>query len=277
MQYHTPLETVDILTKNGINKVCYPFQKTLLLGILAGLMIAFGADAYITVTHAVDNMSLARMLGGMVFAVGLICIVLTGCELLTGSALNVLGISTGKISWYRFSRNIILVLFANAIGAVLLAVSVFFIHQLDASAGGLGAYTMKLALGKIHLGFGEAVVSGIWCNVLVCLAVMMAAASQQIGGKVIAIYFPISTFVICGFEHSVANMFYLPLGLLAKTQPAYVAAAEKIYGITASQIADLTLSSCLLNNLVPVVIGNLIGGSLVVAGTFFVAHKKSVG
>ena len=274
MNYNTPLEAVEIITQNGVNKVTYSFFKTFLLGILAGLMIALGGDAYITVTHAMDNVSVARMLGGAVFSVGLVSIVLTGCELLTGSALNVLGISTGKINWLDFLKNVVYVLIANALGAGILAVSVFYMHHLDASSGKLGAYAIKLAVRKIHLGFGEALVSGIWCNVLVCLAIMMAVASRDVAGKVLAIYFPISTFVICGFEHSVANMFYLPLGLLAKSQPAYVAMAEKLYGMTEAQISSLTLLHCITDNLVPVVLGNLIGGSLVVAGTFFYTLKK---
>jgi formate/nitrite transporter len=271
----TPSETVDILSNNSVNKVTYPVLKVVLLGMMAGLMISFGADAFIMVSHAIDNAGLAKMAGGAVFPVGLIAIVLSGSELLTGSCLNVLGIPTGKITLAGVLKNALLVGLANGLGAAALAAGVYYMGQLDTSAGRMGAYVIKMAVGKVTMGFGPAVVSGIWCNVLVCLAIFLAAASTQVAGKALAIFFPIWVFVTSGFEHSVANMFYLPLGLLAKGNAAYAQAADKLYGIGADQLSQLTLTSCLTQNLLPVIIGNVIGGALVVAGCFYLALKKS--
>ena len=248
---NTPAEVVDILTQNSINKVTYPFMKTLLLGIMAGLMISFGADAALIAGHAIDNMSVGRVVSGAIFPVGLISIVLTGSELLTGSCLNVLGIPTGKIGFGGVAKNLVYVAIANAIGAVLLAVTVYAMNQLDLSSARMGAYAIKTAVGKVGLGFGPALLSGIWCNFLVCLAVFLAA-----------------------FEHSVANMFYLPLGFLAKGNPDYAAAATELFGITQAQMDGLDIPSILVDNLLPVTIGNIIGGSIMLAGFYYLALKK---
>ena len=179
---NTPAEVVDILTQNSINKVTYPFMKTLLFGIMAGLMISFGADAALIAGHAIDNMSVGRVVSGAIFPVGLISIVLTGSELLTGSCLNVLGIPTGKIGFGGVAKNLVYVAIANAIGAVLLAATVYAMNQLDLSSARMGAYAIKTAVGKVGLGFGPALLSGIWCNFLVCLAVFLAATSKDTVG-----------------------------------------------------------------------------------------------
>lgn len=236
---NTPAEVVDILTQNSINKVTYPFMKTLLLGIMAGLMISFGADAALIAGHAIDNMSVGRVVSGAIFPVGLISIVLTGSELLTGSCLNVLGIPTGKIGFGGVAKNLVYVAIANAIGAVLLAVTVYAMNQLDLSSARMGAYAIKTAVGKVA-----------------------------------GIFFPIWVFVACGFEHSVANMFYLPLGFLAKGNPDYAAAATELFGITQAQMDGLDIPSILVDNLLPVTIGNIIGGSIMLAGFYYLALKK---
>lgn len=271
---NTPTEVVDILTQNSINKVSYPFLKTLLLGIMAGLMISFGADAALIAGHAIDNMSVARLVSGAIFPVGLISIVLTGSELFTGSCLNVLGLPTEKIGIGGVAKNLVYVCIANAIGAVLLAVTVYAMHQLDLSGARLGAYAIKTAVGKVNLGFGPALLSGIWCNFLVCLGVFLGATAKDTVGKVAGIFFPIWVFVACGFEHSVANMFYLPLGFLAKGNADYAAAATDLFGITAAQMDGLTLSAIAVDNLLPVIIGNVIGGSIMVAAFYYLALKK---
>lgn len=272
--YNTPVEVVDILTQNSVNKVTYPFMKTLLLGIMAGLMISFGADAALIAGHAIESMSVARVISGAIFPVGLISIVLTGSELLTGSCLNVLGVSTGKIGFGGVAKNLVYVAIANAIGAVLLAVTVYAMGQLDLSSARLGGYVIKNAVGKVGLGFGPAFLSGIWCNFLVCLAVFLAATAKDTVGKIVGIFFPIWVFVACGFEHSVANMFYLPLGYLAKGNADYAQAATDLFGITAAQMDSLTVSSILIDNLLPVTLGNIVGGSVMLAGFYYLALKK---
>lgn len=273
-QVNTPAEVLDILTQNSIKKVNYPFIKVLLLGIMAGLMISFGADAAMIAGHAMDNMSVARVVSGAIFPVGLISIVLTGSELLTGSCLNVLGLPTKKITLAGFSKNLFYVALANCIGAVLLAVTVYMMGQLDLSGGRMGAYAIKTAVGKVSLGFWPALLSGIWCNFLVCLGVFLGACAKDVVGKIIAIFFPIWVFVSCGFEHSVANMFYLPLGWLAKHNALYAEQAEALFNITSTQMDGLNMVSMVCSNFIPVVIGNIIGGSVMLAAFYYIALKK---
>lgn len=174
-QFYTPTEAVEILTQNGVRKVNYPLLKVLLLGILAGMMISFGADAYLIVSHAIPNFSVARMMGAAIFPVGLISIVLSGTELFTGSCMNIMTLIERSITLGSFFKNMIIVIFANAVGAGLFAYSLSYMGQLGLSSGQMGAYVLKLAVGKVSLGFGPALVSGIWCNVLVCLAIFFGS------------------------------------------------------------------------------------------------------
>lgn len=274
MNYNTPAEVLDILTANSIKKVNYPFVKVLLLGIMAGLMISFGADAAMIAGHSMDNMSVARVVSGAIFPIGLIAIVLTGSELLTGSCLNVLGLPTKKITLAGFSRNLFYVGLANCIGAVLLAVTIYYMGQLDLSGGRMGAYAIKTAVGKVNLGFFPALLSAVWCNFLVCLGVFLGAAAKDVAGKILGIFFPIWVFVSCGFEHSVANMFYLPLGWLAKHNGNYVTVAADVFGITQAQLDSLNFGAMVFSNLIPVIIGNIIGGSIMLAAFYYLALKK---
>ncbi len=182
-------------------------MKTLLLGIMAGLMISFGADAALIAGHAIDNMSVGRVVSGAIFPVGLISIVLTGSELLTGSCLNVLGISNWQDRFRRRRQESRLCCHRQchrrcALGSHRLR------HEPARSfqRARMGAYAIKTAVGKVGLVWASAH-SGIWCNFLVCLAVFLAATAKDTVGKVAGIFFPIWVFVACGFEHSVANMF----------------------------------------------------------------------
>lgn len=162
----------------------------------------------------------------------------------------------------------------NILGAALIAFLVAYSGQYDYSSGALGAYTIKVAYGKVHLSFANALVSGILCNILVCVAVLMAAAAKDIAGKVLAIFFPILAFVVSGFEHCVANMYYITAGLLCKLNPAYVQMAMEQYGYTADQLAALNVGSFLVGNLLPVTIGNMIGGMVTLGLPLWYVNKE---
>ena len=165
----------------------------------------------------------------------------------------------------------------NFAGAVLIAFLVAHSGQYDYSAGALGAYTIKTAVGKTGLSFMRALFSGILCNILVCAAVLMAAAAKDIGGKVLAIFFPILAFVVSGFEHCVANMYYIPAGIFAAGNPAYVQKAQELYGLGAEKLTGLNWGSFVTVNLLPVTIGNIIGGAVMVGGVCFYLHGKAEG
>ncbi len=273
-QMYTPAEVLENNINGGVTKSKLTIAKMIMLGIFAGAFIAFGGAASSVAAHGVSDVGLTRLVTGAVFPVGLMMVVLTGSELFTGNNLMIMAFFDKKISAGAMLRNLIIVYFSNLIGAVLISVLVFYSGQFDYSQGGLGAYTIKVALAKAAITPGRAVVSGILCNILVCLAILMSGAAKDVCGKILAIFFPISAFVICGFEHCVANMFYLPAGMLAAADPDYVSKAEELYGITKEQCGQL-LSFMPVRNLICVTVGNMIGGMLFVGTVFYFAHRKN--
>lgn len=250
--------------------------RMVLLGIFAGMFIAGGAAASSVAMHTVGNVGLARLVGGVIFPVGLMMIVFVGGELFTGDCLMIMSWLHGKISLQGMLRVLIVVFCSNFLGAALFAALVSTSGQYSYSGGLLGAFTIKVALGKVNLSFHSAFLSGVLCNFFVCIAVLMAAAAKDIAGKVLAIFFPIMTFVVSGYEHCVANMFYIPAGIFAASNEAYVKAAEAAYGYTAAQLGALTWKTFLLNNLLPVTLGNIAGGMVFVGIPLYVIHRASL-
>ena len=228
--------------------------------ILAGAMIAMGAAASSVAAHTISDVGLARLAAAVVFPVGLMMVILLGAELFTGDCLAVMSVLDGKQKIRDIMRLLFIVYIGNFFGATLLAFLVSMSGQLDYSAGMLGAYTIKVALGKVNISFTQGVVSGILCNILVCAAVLMAMCAKDITGKLIAIFFSIMLFVTAGFEHCVANMYYITAGLLAKNIPEYTNLAMQEYGYTLEQINNLNYISYVFSNLLPVTFGNILGG-----------------
>jgi formate/nitrite transporter len=223
--------------------------ELILFGMLAGIYIGFGAIAASTVTANSQNLSpaVARWLAGSVFCVGLILVVIPGSELFTGNILMAAGLGIGKIGPWRLVRNWVGAYLGNFLGALLLALVVFGTGLMGTpeNPSPLGKTAADIAAGKIALDFFPAFFRGVLCNTLVCLAVILSLSSRTVTGKILGIYFPIMTFVMCGFEHSVANMYFLPAGLLAK--------GELLSGFAS-----------MFNNLIPVTLGNIVGGLSVI-------------
>lgn len=228
--------------------------------ILAGAMIAMGAAASSVAAHTIPDVGVARLAAAVVFPVGLMMVILLGAELFTGDCLAVMSVLDGKQKIRDIMRLLFIVYIGNFFGATLLAFLVSMSGQLDYSAGMLGAYTIKVALGKVNISFTQGVVSGILCNILVCAAVLMAMCAKDVTGKIIAIFFSIMLFVTAGFEHCVANMYYITAGILAKNIPEYANLAMQEYGYTLEQINNLNYISFVFYNLLPVTIGNILGG-----------------
>lgn len=272
-QFHTPAGAVELNMKASIGKAQLPMGKMILLGMLAGAFIALGGASSSVAAHGIQDVGLARTIAGVVFPVGLIMIVVAGGELFTGNCLMAMAALDKQIAWKQAVRNLIVVYFSNFAGALLMDVLLFFSGQFDYSGGLLGAYTIKIAVGKAGISPVKGVVSGILCNILVCAAILMAAAAKDIIGKIAASFFPIFAFVIGGYEHCVANMFYIPAGILAAMNPDYAAKAQEVYGITATQSGSLGIGG-LIQNLVPVTIGNLLGGMLFVGAVCYLIHKR---
>lgn len=239
-------------------------QKLMIKALFAGMMIAMGAAASSVAAHSIGNVGLARLAAAVVFPVGLMMVILMGAELFTGDCLMIMGTASGKHSVNQLVKTLILVYLGNFIGAAVLAMAISASGQLDYSGGLLGAYTIKVALGKATMSFGKAVVSGVLCNILVCAAVLMAICARDVAGKILVSFFVIMLFVTAGFEHCVANMYYITAGLVAKMNPAYVQAAMDEYGYGTEQLSALNIQNFLIGNLLPVTIGNIIGGMLII-------------
>ena len=271
-----PLQIVSGNIAAAKAKTELPLLRMILLGIFAGMFIACGASASSVAMHAVSNVGLARLIAGAVFPVGLMMIVFVGGELFTGDCLMIMGCLDRKFSVWSMAKVLIIVFFSNMVGSVILAALVNASGQYHYSSDLLGAFTMKVGIGKLNMDFGTAFVSGILCNIFVCVAVLMAAASKDIAGKVLAIFFPILAFVVSGYEHCVANMYYIPAAIFASSNEAYVQAAQSAYGYTAAQLEVLTWSNFLFKNLVPVTLGNIVGGMVFVGLPLYLIHKKNL-
>ncbi len=274
--FYTPSEVIKSNIKSAVAKANLPLAKMILLGMMAGAFIAFGGAASSVAAHGVADVGLARSIAGAIFPVGLMLVVFTGSELFTGNSLMIMAVIDKKITLLKMVRNLVVVYFANFIGALIIDVLVFFSGQFDFSGGGLGAYTIKVALAKTSIAPVTAVISGILCNILVCLAIVLAGTAKDSIGRIFGIFFPIAAFVVCGFEHCVANMFYIPAGMLAATNTAYVQKAHELYGITAQQCSSLTHFAG-TESLLFVTIGNIIGGVLFVGVVLYMAHIKLSG
>lgn len=273
MGFQTITEVIEQNIQNGIKKINLTTKKLILLGIAAGFFIGIGAEASSLAMHGISNVGLARTVAGAVFPIGLMLIVLLGGELFTGNCLISMAVYDKKAKLKGMIRNLTIVYISNFIGAALMAWMINNCGQLNFSDGGAGAFTIKVALGKVGIDPIQAIVSGILCNVLVCLAIFMAATAKDVAGKCIAIFFPIFVFVISGFEHCVANMYYIPAGIFALQNPLYAAKATELYGITAEQLSGLNFGT-IFSNLIPVTIGNIIGGMVFVGLLYWYLYRK---
>ncbi|MEK7825079.1 MAG: formate/nitrite transporter family protein, partial [Nitrospirota bacterium] len=211
----SPKEIAERVENIGVTKARMTFLSMAILGILAGGFIGLGA-LYFTLVTSDPNLGFAaaRVLGGLTFSLGLILVVVAGAELFTGNNLLVMAWTSKKITTSELLRNWLIVFAANSAGAIGLAFLVLFSNYGGMNGGSVGIHALKIASAKVSLPFWEAMFKGIMCNILVCLAVWMVMAGRTVTDKILAVLFPISAFVAAGFEHSIANMYFIPLGIL---------------------------------------------------------------
>lgn len=252
----SPSEFVDSYAGIGENKTKAPAGRLFLSAILAGFMIGMGGVVTNTAAHTIANVSAAKIVCGLLFPFGLIMVILTGAELFTGNCLITISALSGRAGARGMIRNLSVVYIGNFVGALALAAACAFGGQLDLSGGALAVYTIKVAAAKCSLTFGNAVALGILCNILVCAGVMCALCAGDVAGRAVGAFVPVCCFVLCGFEHCVANMYYISAGLFAMSVPRYAALAAKAGMSTAA----LTWGNFLLRNLLPVTLGNALGG-----------------
>jgi formate/nitrite transporter len=269
---NAPAAIANAFCTIGKTKASLSLAKMIILGILAGAYISFGAQlatiaTYDTAKYVGDG--IAKILFGSVFSVGLMLVVIAGAELFTGNNLIVVGTLNKNVSVGELLNSWFWVYVANFVGS-LLVVWLMYLTQLWKTGNfAVGARALAIANGKVTMSWGAAIARGILCNWLVCLAVWMAVAAKDVPGKILGIYFPIMAFVASGFEHSIANMYFIPMGMLLKNNSAVVEAAG-----LAGQLNKLNIGGLLFNNLLPVTIGNIIGGAFFVATLYWYVYLR---
>jgi formate transporter len=255
----------------GVQKAETGALKTFALAILAGGFIALGS-VFATTTAAGSGslpFGVAKLMTGLVFCLGLVLVVVAGAELFTGNNLIVMAWASRKVSTLKMLRNWAIVYAGNFVGSIGMAVLVYFSKQYLFGGGAVGETALRIAAGKVELGFIQAVALGTLCNTLVCLAVWLTFSARTTVDKIVAIIFPITAFVAAGFEHSIANMYFIPYGLLIKQfDPAFVSQS----GV---DVSNLTWGTFVINNLVPVTIGNIIGGAALVSATYWAIFLRT--
>jgi formate transporter len=271
-----PAEMAHKAEEIGVKKAGLDAPSTIVLAVLAGAFIALGAIFSTTVSAGAAGQlpfGVARLLAGLVFSLGLILVIVGGAELFTGNNLIIMAWASRRVSTGMLLRNWALVYLGNLIGAVGTAALVFASGQYQFGRGAVGSAALEIANAKVHLGFVQGVVLGILCNALVCLAVWLSYGARSTTDKILAIVPPIAAFVAAGFEHSIANMYFLPIALLIRA-----AAPDSFWsaiGKKADDYPDLTWSNAVVDNLIPVTLGNIVGGVVLVGAVYwFVFLRK---
>ena len=246
----TPIQLANATVESGIKKSKLSTKKSLLLGILAGLFIGLGALGNILISQTIKDPGLAKFAGASIFPIGLMLVVVCGAELFTGNNLMSMAVMDKKITIKEMIRNWVLVYIAHFIGAIILVAFIYFSDTLVKDAA---IKSMNIAQSKAILGFTSAFLKGVMCNIIVVLAVWFATAGKDIVSKIFACWFPIMLFVLCGFEHSIANMFFIPMGMVLG--------------------ADVSILQ-LIFNLIAVTLGNIVGGAIIVPYIYYNCYLK---
>jgi formate/nitrite transporter len=260
---HPPAKMASRMEDVGIGKAELRAETMFALALLAGAFIGTGAIFATTVTTGLAaagvGFGIVKLLGGLVFCLGLIAVIVAGAELFTGNNLIVMAFANGRVPLSGLLRNWVIVYVGNFVGSVLTAAVMFVTKQYTSAGGALGANALGIANAKCGLGFVQAIALGVMCNALVCLAVWLCLSARSTTDKILAIIFPITAFVAAGFEHSVANMYFIPIGLFIKG----FAGGDfwTAIGKTAADYSNLTWGGFFFRNLLPVTIGNIIGGA----------------
>jgi len=265
-----PPQLADRVVNLGVKKVALDTWSTFSLAILAGVFIAIGAEFYtLVVTGSGLGFGMTKLVGGLVFCIGLILVVIAGAELFTGNNLILMAWFSGKATALQVLRNWVIVYAGNLIGSLATALIMHYTGQWSFAGYKVGATALNIANAKVNITFSEGLARGIMCNVLVCLAVWLCMSGRTTTDKILALLFPITAFVASGFEHSIANMYFIPMGILLNGNAEVMAAAGKVAG-------DLTNLNFLgfLRNLLPVTIGNIFGGGFMVAVVYWLIYLR---
>lgn len=258
---HSPLEIAKNFIEIGIHKVRLSVYKMIVLGIFAGMFIGFAGIASTTAGATIENPSVARLVSACVFPAGMAMVLIAGSELFTGNNLIIIALLQKKITILEMLKNWLFVFIGNFIGAAFVAVMIVYAHIPNLYDGVLAQKVVGAAMSRVTQTYPEAFLRGILCNILVCIAVWAAFAAKKVSGKIMMSFLPVMLFVLCGFEHSIADIYFGIAGILTAQE----------YGIAAE---GLTWGSFLIRNLLPVTIGNIIGGAGIVGCGYFAMYLQ---
>lgn len=244
----------------GTAKTKLSFRKAFLLGIMAGAFIALGGLGSQIASVCAPDPSTGRLVSSVVFPIGLFMVLVGGAELFTGNCLILIPVLSKKTTVAGMLRNWVIVYLGNLVGGIIIALLANFSHTYAFADGALAQAVVNTAVTKSSISFSDGLLKGILCNVLVCMAVWCSFAADELAGKVLALWFPVMLFIIGGFEHCVANMYFIPAGMIASS----------LYGIP----ADISIFGFLVTNLIPVTIGNIIGGAVCVGAMYYMIYLK---
>jgi formate/nitrite transporter len=274
METRTPAEIAAYASDAGLAKVRRKIPAVLILAFLAGAYVAFASEGSTMAAHNLlanaETYGLGKVLAGTVFGAALMLIILTGGELFTGNNLIIVAALDRRVTVRHMLLNWLWVYAGNFVGSVLIAWMMCLSGLFNSSGGLLGGITIKIAASKTFLPFHSAFLLGVMCNWLVCLAVWASYAARDATGKILIIFFVILLFVISGFEHSVANMYYIPAGIFAKQNPRWLAMSQ----VPPDQLAGLNWLNFAVKHLMPVTLGNIVGGSGLVGVLYWLSLGK---
>ncbi len=271
---YSPPQTAAIVENKAVARARLRVTQTFALSIMAGIFVALGAQfATFVTSDSTLHFGLTALIAGVVFSLGLILVETAGAELFTGNNLNILGYLSNRITTGELLRIWIIVYIGNFIGSLLMVCCMYKTHQFEFFHNMVGAKALLIAHKKVNLSFTEALARGVLCNALVCLNAWLCYSGKTLADKVLSVIFPIGGFVASGFEHCVANMYFIPMGVVLRKNPAVVAAAEKMAG-KPLDLSQLTWKGFFINNLIPVTLGNFIGGVILIGTVFWFIYLR---
>ncbi|MDR0490969.1 MAG: formate/nitrite transporter family protein [Oscillospiraceae bacterium] len=271
---NSPKEVAQNYIATGVAKTKLPIAKMLVLGVLAGMFIALAGVGATIASATVASASIGKLIGASVFPAGLAMVLVAGSELFTGNCLLIIPVLEKEAKLRAMLKNWVFVYIGNFIGSILVSVLTVYGGTFSLFSNAAAATALKTAVAKVGMGFGDALFRGILCNFLVCIAVWMAFAAKDIVGKIAGLFLPIMLFVLSGYEHSIANMYYIPTGLFISKNANYLAAFTDAGG---GNLDALTWGTFLTKNLIPVTLGNIIGGMVLVGIFYWFIYLRNAG
>ena len=272
--YSTPIDIMKSNINTSHTKGILPFGKLVLLGLMGGIFLGLGAASGITAACGAANESNARLVHAAVFPIGLMLINICGAEAFVSNGTMSMAVLSGDITFGQMLRNLITVFITNIIGVLGVAALYFVSGNMNLNNGTLGGFFIKTAIDKLAFSPLQAIASGIMCGILVCMATMISCSVKDIGSKLVTVWFPVFAFMVAGFSHCIANLFYIFSGLLAVMNPAFAIRAGEGYGVTAEQLMELNYPA-LLKNILAVSFGNIIGGAVFVGLVYYVIYIRA--